>query len=41
MHDLEKKYTESEAEYLFTVTEGFVLHLADNGLTEGQNEGKP
>jgi len=34
MHDLERKYTEAEAEYLFTVTEHFLLHLSARGMRE-------
>jgi hypothetical protein len=34
MHDLERKYTEAEAEYLFTVTEHFISHLSAQGMRE-------
>jgi hypothetical protein len=34
MHDLERKYTEAEAEYLFKITEHFLLHLSTRGMRE-------
>ena len=34
MHELDQKYTETEAEYLFTVTEHFIEHLASSGMKE-------
>lgn len=33
-HQLETKYTEAEAEMLFTITEGFLLHLSSSGIKE-------
>jgi hypothetical protein len=34
LHELEKKYTDSEAHYLMTVTEAFMAHLSENGIKE-------
>jgi hypothetical protein len=34
LHEVEKKYNDSEAHYLLTVTEAFMGHLADNGMRE-------
>jgi hypothetical protein len=34
LHELEKKYADSEAHYLMTVTEAFMSHLAENGMKE-------
>jgi len=34
LHEIEKKYTDSEAHYLMTITEAFMSHLADNGIKE-------
>ena len=34
LHEIEKKYTDAEASYLLTMTEGFMLHLSENGMKE-------
>ena len=34
LHDIARKYTESEAFYLITVVTAFIKHLADNGMQE-------
>jgi hypothetical protein len=34
LHQLEEKYTDGEAEHLFVLVEGFMLHLAENGIAE-------
>jgi len=34
IHELEEKYTEAEAERLFVLTEGFLVHLAENGIKD-------
>jgi hypothetical protein len=36
LHEVEKKYTEAEAHYLLTVTQAFMLHLAESGMREKQ-----
>jgi hypothetical protein len=40
LHEIERKYTDGEAEYLFTMTEGFMRHLSANGMKEN-DEAKP
>jgi len=34
LHELEKKYEPKEAQYMLTVVEGFISHLAKNGFKE-------
>jgi hypothetical protein len=34
LHDIERKYSDSDAKYLIEVTKAFMTHLADNGIKE-------
>jgi hypothetical protein len=34
LHDIDRKYSDSDAKYLIEVTKAFMTHLADNGMKE-------